>query len=504
MMGNTSQWQGFKWVDLLVPLTGRYTLMNDWCLRRMITTGLSSVVLGVIVLSLLDCTESDRPSCVPGHTRTFSLGDSVYSVVEADTTVYVPIRRSCECDTAWVWATCAAGTATPGEDFVAATTRIPFSRGSAVESLAMHILADSAYEVTETILVMLGSASDAYEIVDPDTVEVHILDDEPPGPVFAFRHGHIDAFEGQGQVHVAVTCTGSTWGTAASVYARTLDGTARAGTDYIARSLRLAFIPDVTVGDFTIELMDDAVIELGKTFAIELYDPSHGGRVAPPGTMSVEILDDDTPMEPATIAMPLELGNQWNYDATVSSQGYGETQTVPAEVVGTLDERVPYQGEEYLRLRCVPTSSLVPPAEILLRQSGDSLLFICPADTGRAQIRETLPWLLADLSGVVDTTLTLFQEGVEPYWDDCTLRIFGREDTAVPAGRFRQTLRVRYDHLWWHEAAGGVPFSGDSWMEFTLADSVGFIRVAWGQDPLAGPQSVYSCDAVLVSRSPGK
>lgn len=55
-----------------------------------------------MALSLLDCAESDRPLPIPVPVRSFGLVDSVYTITEADTTLYVPVRRSCGCGSAWV------------------------------------------------------------------------------------------------------------------------------------------------------------------------------------------------------------------------------------------------------------------------------------------------------------------------------------------------------------------------------------------------------------------
>jgi len=223
--------------------------------------------------------------------------------------LYVKVKRSCGCDSAGVWVTCSGRTATPGEDFVAATTRLAFRRGSALESLAVHILADTLPEPTEVVLVTLGPASGFYEITDPDS----ILDDE-------------------------VICPSDT----------------------------------------------------------------------------------------------------------------------------------------------------------------------CPATPGswQAQLQETLPWLLADLSSVTDTTVTLFStfSTGSGSWDSDqrTLRIFGRENTAVPAGRFRQTLRVKYEHEFAHSGPG-YSYSGSSGMEFTLADSVGFIRMGYGSNTSGEYWREDSCRGELVS-----
>ena len=147
-------------------------------LRRLLMASLCAAIGSVVALSSLDCTESDPPFPAPGSAYQFSLAESVYTVVEADTTVYVRVERSCGCDSAWVWATCSAGTATPGEDYVATAAQLAFGRGSAVESLPVHILADTTRESTEVLRVILGPASGSYEIADPDTAIIRIVDDD--------------------------------------------------------------------------------------------------------------------------------------------------------------------------------------------------------------------------------------------------------------------------------------------------------------------------------------
>ncbi len=463
-----------------------------------------------MALSLLDCAESDRPLPIPVPVRSFGLVDSVYTITEADTTLYVPVRRSCGCGSAWVWAACSTGTATAGEDYVAATALLEFERGSAVESLAIHFLNDSASEDTEFVRITLGMASGSYEVSETDTAIVRIVDDDttPAGPHVAFTQLRYFAFEGQDCVRIPVTCTGcacqADW---VILHARTADGTAIAGTDYAAQSDDLWLNLTHTVTLFSVQLFDNHEIDAAREFTVQLHDPPEGIWVDPPAEVTVEILDDDTPVESPTIRMPLELGNEWAFDATAWYQSEANYDGVlrSSATVGTLCQRVHFQGEEYLCLKFTPTSPVSGP-ELLLRQSGDSLLGVCPADTvggsflppWQAALRESLPWLLARLSAVSDTTLTLFSAG-DPDWgsERRVLRVLGRQDTVVPAGQFRRTLRVRYERDLYHPQ---LMTSLSSSIEFTLADSIGIVQAGWGEfSTMGGLWTMRSWSAELVS-----
>ncbi len=598
-------------------------------LRRLLLTSLCAAIGGVGVFSSLDCTESDGPSPSPIPVRSFNLADSVYTIVEADTSVYVRVERSCGCDSAWVWVACSTGTASAGEDYIATTAKLGFDPGSVAESLAVPILSDTLSEPSEIVLVTLGPASGTYAIEDPDTgrltiedddsttaavqrvafdqtvwmvsesagqvellvrrtatgdtasvglrtvgagaaalqdyvplaltlhfasgdsalrpsleilqdslsegpetlrvvlenpsancelgapdtARVVILDDESRRPVFAFTQAHYFAFEGQ-PARVTITCTDLGNPTnIVHVVCSTRDGTAHAGTDYItqARSLLFGGGFSYTQMEFEVDLIDNHAIGFSKEFTVQLSKPSDGCLVAPPGTAIVEILDEDTPMEPPTLAFPLEAGNQWIFDAVTTRQSGDQDPIVLYETLtGSLGEQVRYRGRDYVSLSLVPSAGSSS-ERILLRQSGDSLHFICPTDTlpaepgtWGAQLQETLPWVLVDLSTVTDTTVTLFSRGSDHWtgFDRRTLHVFGRENTVVPAGQFRETLHVKYERA---SAPGQVGTGSTSFLEFTLADSVGFVRVGYGSfrygqtDP-----EEFVCRAELVSCSFGE
>jgi hypothetical protein len=55
----------------------------------------------------------------------------------------------------------------------------------------------------------------------------------------------------------------------------TADGTATAGSDYVARAGRLTFRPGVTLRFVDVAVNGDAAVEPSETFFVELAGPTH-------------------------------------------------------------------------------------------------------------------------------------------------------------------------------------------------------------------------------------
>ena len=72
----------------------------------------------------------------------------------------------------------------------------------------------------------------------------------------------------------------------------TLDGTAGAGTDYIAKSGTLTFKPNVTEGVIDISVMTDTLKEPDETFSVVLSNPKNATITT--GTGVATIRNDDT------------------------------------------------------------------------------------------------------------------------------------------------------------------------------------------------------------------
>ena len=69
--------------------------------------------------------------------------------------------------------------------------------------------------------------------------------------------------------------------TTVSVDYRTVDKTARAGSDYLAASGTLTFAPGEKSKEFDVTIKDDQVEDTGETFEVRLENPTGGGRIHP-------------------------------------------------------------------------------------------------------------------------------------------------------------------------------------------------------------------------------
>ncbi len=100
------------------------------------------------------------------------------------------------------------------------------------------------------------------------------------------------AFEGS-SAYITVTREGYVTGTSTIDYA-TSDGTAKAGTDYIAASGRLQFAPGESMKSFLVPLIYDGVVESGETINLTLSNPT--GSTTRGQTTAVLTVNDPFPL----------------------------------------------------------------------------------------------------------------------------------------------------------------------------------------------------------------
>ncbi len=79
----------------------------------------------------------------------------------------------------------------------------------------------------------------------------------------------------------------------------TADGSARAGSDYLARSGLLSFAPGETVKTITIDVLGDTLVEPDETFSVFLTNASANARITA-GSATGTILNDDQAPAPVT------------------------------------------------------------------------------------------------------------------------------------------------------------------------------------------------------------
>ncbi|XP_075982859.1 sodium/calcium exchanger 3 isoform X2 [Anticarsia gemmatalis] len=114
---------------------------------------------------------------------------------------------------------------------------------------------------------------------------------EPRGPNVRFDPDHYTVMENCGSFDVRVVRAGDLNGEVTVQYT-TEDGTAEAGSDYIAAQGALIFRTGETEKTFSVQVIDDDVFEEDEHFYVRLTSPK-GACLASPSTATVVILDDD-------------------------------------------------------------------------------------------------------------------------------------------------------------------------------------------------------------------
>ena len=183
----------------------------------------------------------------------------------------------------------ANGTAVAGSDYTAASGVLTFAPGVTVQSLDVPILGDTTSEPDETFAVVLSAASNA-AIADASASGTIVNDDSGP----ALSVGSVSQAEGTGGTSnftFPVTLAAPSEQTV-TVHYETANGSALSGSDYVATSGDLTFLPGVTSQSVTVPVFGDATSEPNESFTVTLSAPVNATLDAAVGTGT--IVDDDS------------------------------------------------------------------------------------------------------------------------------------------------------------------------------------------------------------------
>jgi photosystem II stability/assembly factor-like uncharacterized protein len=182
----------------------------------------------------------------------------------------------------------ADGTATAGSDYVAASGTLTFAPGELVKTVPVDVSGDPSIEPDETFFVDLDTATGA-AIADARG-EGRILDDDAP-PTLSINDA--SAKEGDaGTVNVVFAVSLSRpLAAGVTVAWATADGSAAAGSDYVAGSGVLTFLPGTTSQPITLAVDGDTVVEPDETFFVDLSDAVNAAIAD--GQGQATIVDED-------------------------------------------------------------------------------------------------------------------------------------------------------------------------------------------------------------------
>jgi hypothetical protein len=221
---------------------------------------------------------------------TLQLGLAAYGVKEGRGTLTVSIARTggtmgrVSLDYATV-----DGSAVAGADYTETSGTLPFGAGERSKSFVVPILNDSSGEGSETFTIVLSNPTGGAILGPRSAAPATIVDNEA---ALQFQLASFKAIEGGPAATIVVTRSGPSPSTVSVSYA-TSDGTASAGSDYIAAAGTLNFGPGVTSRTFTVRVLNDRLDENEEQVNLALGDPTGGIVLGARSAAVLNIGDND-------------------------------------------------------------------------------------------------------------------------------------------------------------------------------------------------------------------
>jgi uncharacterized delta-60 repeat protein len=206
--------------------------------------------------------------------------------------VVLPVRRLGDSFQAFTvnYAT-EAGTARAGEDFTPQQGTLQFAPFQTTNAIVIPILNAPASGDSKTFRVRLSNPSDGLVLQFQNSVVVSILAGESG---IEFDADTFSVGEGDGIAEVLVVRHGNSSNPASVEYV-TSDGTALAGSDYLARSGSVTFAPGETNRTIRVPILDDGLVEGNETIHLTLSNAQPLGLLGLRTNATLVILDNEIP-----------------------------------------------------------------------------------------------------------------------------------------------------------------------------------------------------------------
>ncbi|MCC4605685.1 putative Ig domain-containing protein [Xanthomonas campestris pv. parthenii] len=210
----------------------------------------------------------------------------------------------------------ADGTATAGVDYVASSlTGQTIPAGSSSATFTVLINGDTLNEPNETFFVNVSNVSGA-TITDAQGQGTIVNDDALP----SLSIDDVSVNEGNSGTTTATftVSLSQASGQTVTVNYATSDGTATAGSDYVARSGTLTFAPGTTAQGVAVTVNGDTAVEPNETFSVGLSGASNATIARATGTGTIN--NDDAVVTVAPASLPAATAGT-AYSQNLSASG---------------------------------------------------------------------------------------------------------------------------------------------------------------------------------------
>jgi YD repeat-containing protein len=170
----------------------------------------------------------------------------------------------------------AAGSATAGEDYLAAPIAVQLANGETSKTVVIPVLNDTRIEPNETVLLTLEQATGGATIGTQSSATLTIVDDDTQ---ISFASAQFSVNEDGTPINViTLTRIGNLTGRN-TVTVTPTGNTATATADFNAAPVVVTFAPGETAQTITIPIVNDTLIEPDETILLSLSNPTGGATI---------------------------------------------------------------------------------------------------------------------------------------------------------------------------------------------------------------------------------
>ncbi|HEC84631.1 MAG TPA: hypothetical protein ENI48_05245 [Thioploca sp.] len=375
------------------------------------TLGTSQVTVEIV--------ENDQPN--PG---VLQFSAPTYTASEGDHTLNLTVTRTGGQNGAVSVEYLANGTATTGSDYTGESGTLTWADGdNAAKSLNIQLIDDADVETTETLTLRLLNPTGGATISGQTQATLSITDNDVVAPVpspgsLQFAASTYTALESEGEFNsITVTRSGGSDGEVTVQYLATAEGSATADSDYTGASGTLTWPSgDMSAKSLSINLIDDAEVEVLETVKFTLSNPTGGANLGSQTQATLSITDNDVAV-PVPTAGSLQFA-QANYTAKEED---GELQNLMVNRIGGSAGVVSVQYFATNESTATVNSDYTSASNTLTWADGDSSakpLNFNLIDDNEVEVLETVKFTLstptggASLRNPIQTTLSITDNDV--------------------------------------------------------------------------------------------
>ena len=224
----------------------------------------------------------------------FDIGNAAFVVETVGVVLTFPVTKTGSSDVSHqVSFATANGTATAGADYVAQSGTLTFGPGpTGTQNIIITGVNDGIFELTETFTVVLSAPTNSATI--SDGTGLGGINDDDTAPSFSIDDPPA-VLEGA-SITFTVTKSNDATSLTHQVFFTTTDGSAVAGSDYVAQSGTLTFAPAELSKTIIVLTSTDAVTEAQETFTVQLSAPTNSATIS--DGSGIGAIDDNVPNNP--------------------------------------------------------------------------------------------------------------------------------------------------------------------------------------------------------------